>query len=462
VAVGDSYSVAHDQPLFADAGTGVLANDSDADGVDALTASLASGVSHGTLTLNADGSFNYNPTAGYSGSDSFTFTASTGGLTSNTATVSLTVNETAPVANDNNYAVNEGQALTVAPTDGVLSNATDAETDALSARVVTQPGHGAVAMNSSGGFVYTPDQGFYGDDSFTYQASDGLNSSNTATVSITVNQIISTGAGSSPAVATGDFNSDGNPDVVLVDQGLNRVVIYLDSSSGVLGSGTAYTVGSAPDAVAVGDFNGDGKLDLAVANSGSNTLSILLGNGDGTFGSPSSVSVGTSPSAVVAADFNGDGKLDLAVANAGSNNLSILLGYGDGTFAAPSNITVGTSPAALALADFNRGQQARPGGRQQRFGDGEHPAGQRRWHLRLAKQHQRRHQSALGCGGGLQPGWTGGPGGCQQRVEQRVGAIGLWGWHLPGEDGLRRGQQSGQRYRWGLRGHWVARPFGCL
>ncbi len=70
------------------AAAGVLGNDSDVDG-DSLTAVLVSGPAHGTLTLNADGSFTYTPDANYHGSDSFTYKANDGSLDSNVATVSL-------------------------------------------------------------------------------------------------------------------------------------------------------------------------------------------------------------------------------------------------------------------------------------------------------------------------------------------------------------------------------------
>ena len=66
-AVADSFSTDEDTPLTIDA-PGVLANDSDVEG-DSLTAALVTGPAHGTLTLNADGSFNYAPEANFSGSD---------------------------------------------------------------------------------------------------------------------------------------------------------------------------------------------------------------------------------------------------------------------------------------------------------------------------------------------------------------------------------------------------------
>jgi hypothetical protein len=89
-AVDDSHSTNQDTPLNQPA-PGVLANDTDQDGGGALQAVLVTGPSHGTLTLNQDGSFRYTPAAGYSGPDSFTYRAGDGSAQSNVATVALTV-----------------------------------------------------------------------------------------------------------------------------------------------------------------------------------------------------------------------------------------------------------------------------------------------------------------------------------------------------------------------------------
>ena len=91
VTADDSYTVDEDASLSVTAATGVLANDTDADG-DALTAVLQTGPTNGTLTLNADGSFTYTPNADYFGADSFTYMADDGANQSGVATVSLTIN----------------------------------------------------------------------------------------------------------------------------------------------------------------------------------------------------------------------------------------------------------------------------------------------------------------------------------------------------------------------------------
>ncbi|MDB5335185.1 MAG: outer rane adhesin like protein, partial [Planctomycetaceae bacterium] len=91
VSANDAYTVNEDNVLTVAAGQGVLVNDTDVDG-NALTATIVSLPAHGTVTLNADGSFTYTPAADFNGSDSFTYHANDGTVNGNTATVNLTVN----------------------------------------------------------------------------------------------------------------------------------------------------------------------------------------------------------------------------------------------------------------------------------------------------------------------------------------------------------------------------------
>jgi VCBS repeat-containing protein len=96
VATGDSYVTNSNTTLSVPA-PGVLSNDSDIDGP-SLSAQLVTNVSHGSLTLNSDGSFSYSPSHDFEGSDSFTYQAWDGSLASNVVTVTLTVNDrVAPV-----------------------------------------------------------------------------------------------------------------------------------------------------------------------------------------------------------------------------------------------------------------------------------------------------------------------------------------------------------------------------
>ena len=167
-------------------------------------------------------------------------------------------------------------------------------------------------------------------------------------------------------VAIADFNGDGYPDLAVVENNFYSTVIQilLNNGHGTFKTAVTYPAGTQPIALAIGDFNGDGKPDLAVTD-GNNcssyncpgAVSILLGNGDGTFQPPVGYTVGVGPSSVAVGDFNRDGKLDLVVASIGyveqGNTASVLLGNGDGTFQQAVNYTVGEGPDSVAVADFN-------------------------------------------------------------------------------------------------------------
>jgi VCBS repeat-containing protein len=198
VAAGDSASVDEDSSVTIT----VLGNDSDVDG-DTLAAVLVSGPAHGSVVLNADGTFTYKPEANYNGTDSFTYRASDGSLQSGVATVAIAVRSVndAPVARSESYTVTAGDDLAVAA-PGVLGNDTDADGDELTAEVVSEPAHGTLTLNDDGSFIYVPDDGYTGTDSFTYRAGDGSLSS-TATVSIEVK------ADSAPAATAGKVTGAG-------------------------------------------------------------------------------------------------------------------------------------------------------------------------------------------------------------------------------------------------------------
>jgi VCBS repeat-containing protein len=184
VANPDSYTVERNNDYYADSSNGVLANDSDSDG-DTLTASLVSGPSHGTLTVNSDGSFDYVPNLNFTGTDTFTYTASDGVQTSSPATVTLTVSASAPSAANESFNVQENKALN-APSGTLMLGDSNPDNMTLTAQDVTHPSHGTVTVNSNGSFVYTLSTNFTGTDSFTYDLADGGLTSAAATVTITV------------------------------------------------------------------------------------------------------------------------------------------------------------------------------------------------------------------------------------------------------------------------------------
>jgi len=169
---------------------GVLANDTDQDG-DPLTAALASNVSHGALTFNANGSFNYTPANNFTGTDSFIYQASDGIAFSGNAIVTITVN--APVNHPpvvTNIKFNTGANTTFL---GFFfpEFASDADGDLLTFRIIQMPSHGTLSFTSPARADYTPNSNFLGTDTFTYVANDGKEDSNVGTVSFIVLPVLS-------------------------------------------------------------------------------------------------------------------------------------------------------------------------------------------------------------------------------------------------------------------------------
>lgn len=165
-------------------------------------------------------------------------------------------------------------------------------------------------------------------------------------------------ANSSPvAVAVGQLDGDGIPDVVVTNLNSNVISVLKGTGGGALGAPATYATAVGPTAVVLSDVNGDSNLDALVACRNSNVVSVLLGNGIGGFGAATNFSVATFPVSVVVADFNNDGKKDFATCNTQStSNVSVRLGDGIGGFGAVTNFLIGTSkaPSQIATGDFNQ------------------------------------------------------------------------------------------------------------
>jgi predicted NUDIX family NTP pyrophosphohydrolase len=131
------------------------------------------------------------------------------------------------------------------------------------------------------------------------------------------------------AVAVGEFNQDGDPDLAVAEES-GRVLVLLGSAGGGGFTGsTAVVSGSQAlgvlSSVAVGDFNRDGDPDLVVAHRSGDQVRVLLGGPGGSFGAPTDVPTGSLPASVAVADFDADGKPDLATAHPTTNTVAVLL-----------------------------------------------------------------------------------------------------------------------------------------
>jgi hypothetical protein len=158
------------------------------------------------------------------------------------------------------------------------------------------------------------------------------------------------------ALAVGDFNGDGLPDLVVVGStgGPGKIAILLGRGDGTFRPPLLFpsplSTADPAAAVQVADLDRDGKADL-ILTSDYDPIHILLGNGDGTFRAGATIPAAVGP-ALAVKDLNGDGIPDIVNAFLISDNGSYALGNGDGTFQDPQQLMTGRAPAAIAIADF--------------------------------------------------------------------------------------------------------------
>jgi len=166
-------------------------------------------------------------------------------------------------------------------------------------------------------------------------------------------------ASSPAAVAHGDLNRDGTPDLALVDDQANQLVLaFFDRARFARGdclgavSRSSVNLSAAPRSLVLLDWNGDRSLDAALATS--DGVLLLANDGTGAL-SPagSALQAGSDPRVVRAADIDRDGKLDLVVGTGNDNALLVL--YGNATsFEIGSSIEAGGPISDLAIADFDQ------------------------------------------------------------------------------------------------------------
>ena len=272
VAIDDGYSTPQDTVLNV-AASGVLGNDTDADG-DPLTAVLDTDVTGGTLTLNADGSFAYTPDTGSTGFDSFTYHANDGTADSNIVTVDLTIEapNSPPVAWGDLYLTPQDTTLNE-PASGVLQNDTDADDDPLTAVLDTDVANGTLTLNADGSFDYVPDAGYTGSDSFTYHANDGAADSNVATVDLTV-------TGPAGATISGTVTAAATP--------VEGAIVYVFDAGTAAYAGNAFTGATGAYSVSLPS----GTYNLWVQTNTAGYPDQAYG-GDGTFANATDIDLTT-------------------------------------------------------------------------------------------------------------------------------------------------------------------------
>jgi hypothetical protein len=132
------------------------------------------------------GEFTWTPTHDQVGEHEITLCVSDGELEDcQTFKITVTAVNTSPVAVADEYSLNQDQMLTIAA-PGVLENDSDADNDPLTAVLVSTTQHGTLILSADGSFIYVPDAGYYGEDTFTYKAFDGEYYSEVVTVTLTI------------------------------------------------------------------------------------------------------------------------------------------------------------------------------------------------------------------------------------------------------------------------------------
>ncbi|MEZ0448758.1 Ig-like domain-containing protein [Cellulomonas sp. ICMP 17802] len=280
LAADDAWTTAVNTPLSVPA-AGVLANDSGTP----LVAGSASTPAHGTVTLDPTGALVYTPDHDFSGTDTFTYVASSG-LLSDGATVTITVT---PQAADDDLGTVPANVAATGTASGVLVN--DAGSD-LTVTAVGTPAHGTVTVAPDGSYTYTPPAGWGGTDTFTYTTTDSAGQTSDATVTIHVTAPVqrahavddtATGVPGTPTSLTelvNDVPGDNlawDPASVLLRDPVSGLPV---SSVTVPGEGT-WTIGTGVSTgtvvfTPVPGFQGDADLVYEVTNTAGQTVTATM------------------------------------------------------------------------------------------------------------------------------------------------------------------------------------------
>src|SRR5262249_23951938 len=136
-----------------------------------------------------------------------------------------------------------------------------------------------------------------------------------------------------------DLDLDGNLDLV-VPGPMDQVTLFRGQGNGQFDFWSAIPVSDHPLAVAIGDLDGDGRPDLVVSRNFNPSVAVLLVSGDGGFTAGAEYPIGDHPFGVLLVDLDRDSHLDLLAGDT-FGDLSLLRGRGDGTFASPERYGTG-------------------------------------------------------------------------------------------------------------------------
>lgn len=253
----------------------VLGNDSDPDG-DALAVADVVQPQNGVAAIEGD-SIRYTPNEDFEGSDSFVYTLSDG-TASDTASVTVTIDSVndRPVAeDDDDVTTSENTPVQIA----VLDNDFDPDGDELTIEIIRQPGNGEATV-VNGGILYTPDEGFFGNDGLAYRVTDPGGLSDPASVDITVTDVNAAPVANNDAVSTPEDTPvtievlSNDTDDQSAALSLDEVGAANDGSVAIAGNSAVYT----PDEGFVGTDSFTYSVSDARGLSASATVTVTVTN----------------------------------------------------------------------------------------------------------------------------------------------------------------------------------------
>lgn len=159
-------------------------------------------------------------------------------------------------------------------------------------------------------------------------------------------------------IASGNFDGDKKPDLVVTTHDSNDAVILMNRGGRFTERKTVKLFDGPRGhnhGLVVADIDKDGRDDITVGHQDLDVIAILLGKGDGTFHAPRTYPVGRAPYPHAVADVDGDGRADIVVPNVVGNSVTILRSRGDGTFDPQPPIRVSTPrPYHVAVGRLDR------------------------------------------------------------------------------------------------------------
>jgi parallel beta-helix repeat protein len=311
------------------------------------------GAVHGTVALNANGTFTYAPAHDFNGNDSFTFHANDGVFDSNIATESLTINPVndAPVVVGSitlpPIAENSGAVL-ITQTE-LLANASDVDGPSLSAiNLAIASGNGTLADNHDGTWSYTPAQNDDTSVSFSYQVTDGVAApvADSATLGITLGN-------EWHVVGSGDFNGNSHGDFLWQNDNGQAGVWLMNGLTALAQTNVGANFGPTWHVIGAGDLNGDGDADILWQNDNGQAGVWLMNGTTAILQANVGLNFGPTWHVIGAGDFNGDGKADILWQN---DNGQAGIWLMNGTFAnVQTNVGANFGPAwhVIGTGDFN-------------------------------------------------------------------------------------------------------------